>query len=98
MGQSTNRGRLFLYEVVLSLHQPGAKRLPGDLGEDRTERQPSDVLGASELRREDAHAENRCESALAENQPGREARTRLGTLRRDPTDWTRPFVVADTSG
>src|SRR5256886_9142486 len=61
---------------ILSVHQPGAKELSSDPGEDRAERQPGDVLGAREIRRENAHAENRCESALAENQHGRRSEER----------------------
>src|SRR5882762_10428453 len=89
MGQPANRRRLFLHEVVLSLHQSGAEALSCDLGKNGAERQPGDVLGAGEIRCKNARAENRFEAAAVENQHGCGTWRRFWTLRLSPRNRPR---------
>src|ERR1700682_2629623 len=98
MGQSANRGRLFLHEVVLSLHQLGAEGLSCDLGKNGAERQPGDVLGAGEIRCKNAHVKNRFESGAAKNKHGCGTWRRFRALRLFARDCAGLCVFLDASG
>src|SRR5271168_4814033 len=86
MGQSANRGGLFLYEVLLPLQQSRTQALSGCAGENRGERQPGYVLGTGEIRRQIENAQDGYEPRALQNQYGRGTRRRLRALRLPSRD------------
>ena len=59
VGESRSREQYRCMRALLSLHQPDARRLPGDAREDLVQRQPGDVLGAGQVRGAAAHPQDR---------------------------------------
>ena len=57
-------------KTLQPLRQPGEARVSGDAGDHQLQRQPGDVLGAGQVRGAPAHAEDRQQSAAAEDQDG----------------------------
>jgi hypothetical protein len=70
VGQSQREGSVRLHEDVQPLRQSREAGVSGDAGDDQFERQPSDVLGAGEIRGAAARAEDGSKPAAAENQDG----------------------------
>ncbi len=99
VGQPEPEGGVRLHAVLQPVRQPGAEGVPEHPGDDQLQRQPGDVLGAGEVRREAADAQDRHERTAAEDQdgPGR-PRRRLGPLRPPEGHGVRVRVDAEAGG
>src|SRR5262249_24417064 len=89
VGQSQPQAVLSIYATVLALRQYHTPGLSGDTRQNFAQRQPGDVLGAGEIRRQAARAENRYPSAATGHQYGSGPRRRLRALRLPARDRVR---------
>ena len=89
VGQPQGEVRVRVHAQLLPIHEPEARRVPGDSGTHLAQRLAGDVLGAGQVRGEAAYAQDRRTATSPGDQHGRGPRRRLRPLRSPPGDRLR---------
>ena len=99
VGQPEREAGVRLHAVLQPVRQPGEEGLPDHAGHDQLQRQPGDVLGAGEVRRQTADPQDRRQPAAAQDQHGAGGpRRRLGPLRSPEGHGVRVRLDAEAGG
>src|SRR5262249_31714253 len=82
VGQSEWEGGVRLHVFVFAIRSATGEELSADTGEDELQRQPGDVLGTGEVRRETADAKDRQKRLRPEDEHGGGTRRVVGAVRQ----------------